>query len=259
MKRLSGVCLAVFLCGTVATASPLPDSCDKQEILADSVSFRDGLKDPFEPFNRSVLYLNQLVDGLFLKPLSYVYKGVVPRPLRRGVGNVLSNVATPLSALNFAVQGEGKKAGVQLGRFLCNTVFGVLGIFDMASPMGLKKEETDFDKTLAKAGVPSGPYLMLPLLGPSTPRDALGRLAALVADPFNRLAIHEGHRSLIYTRTGIQMIHTRSQNIKLLETLEADPQHMYEDMRTIYSEMVKVKEGKTNPVYRGPKPTDSWN
>lgn len=259
MRRLSGVCLAVLGYGAIATASPLPDSCDKQAILPDSVAFRDGLKDPFEPFNRSVLYLNRLVDGLFLKPLSHVYKGVVPSPLRTGVGNVLSNVAAPLSALNFTAQGEGKKAGVQLGRFLCNTVFGIFGLFDVAGAMGLKKEETDFDKTLANAGVPSGPYLMLPLLGPSTPRDALGHLAALVADPFNRFAIHEGHRGLIYARTGVQVVHTRSQNIKLLETLEADPQHMYEDMRTIYSEIVKVKEGGRTPVYNGPKPTDSWN
>ncbi|MBN9564831.1 MAG: VacJ family lipoprotein [Alphaproteobacteria bacterium] len=259
MKTAVALLLVNLLCFIEAGARPLPDSFDKKAILTEAqVGERQGLRDPFEPVNRSILYFNRLADGLVIKPLGLFYRNAVPSPIRQGVGNFLGNLTTPIEALNHTLQGQGKKAGKQFFRFILNTVIGICGIFDPATHMGFKKDETDFDTTFAKAGIPSGPYLMLPLLGPSTPRHALGRVLSLVLDPFNRIAIYNDQRNFVYYRSGIQIVHTRSEHHKLLETLEADPTYMYETMRSVYSEMVRAKENRGDKPYSGPKPSDSW-
>ena len=256
---------ALMLCGLLAACTyvhafameerppptALPGSASTPE--------NQNLADPFEPMNRSILCVNRVIDGLFLKPIAVAYRGVMPAPARAGVSNVLQNLATPLVSLNMAFQGEGKKAGQQLGRFLINTTVGIGGLFDVAKQVGLPREDTDFDHTMAKAGVPSGPYLVLPILGPSTPRALAGRVAQVVADPFNRLMIHEGHRSYMYLRAGVQLISTRDQSGGLIEVLESDT-YMYETMRSVYSQVVRAKEGKQpSAAYQAPKPSDDWD
>jgi phospholipid-binding lipoprotein MlaA len=217
-----------------------------------------NLSDPFEPMNRGVLRFNRTIDGLILKPAATLYHAITPAPARAGVANALNNLAAPLVSVNLTFQGEGKKAGRQFGRFLINSTLGIGGLFDVAKTMGLSREDTDFDHTMAKAGVPSGPYIILPLLGPATPRAIVGRVAQVIADPFNRVMIHEGHRNYIYIRSGTQIISARDQSDALIEVLESDT-YMYETMRSIYSQVVRIKEGKQAPnEYQGPKPSDDW-
>ena len=258
MKAISALLLFLLFCIHEAGAKPLPDSIDKNEALSKTHQNDEStLSDPLEPFNRSILYLNRLADGLILKPLGQLYLATVPSPVRKGVGNFFSNLTTPIDALNHTFQGEGKKAGKQFFRFILNTTIGILGIFDPASSLGLKKDETDFDTTFAQAGVPSGPYIMLPLLGPSTPRNALSRGLNLLLDPFNRIAIYSGERNLIYYRSAAQMIHTRSENHTLLEILETDSR-VYETMRSVYTQKVRAKENRGDRPHTGPNPSDSW-
>ncbi|MEY3253406.1 MAG: hypothetical protein RL227_2379, partial [Pseudomonadota bacterium] len=141
--------------------------------------------DPWEGFNRKVFAFNEAVDEAVLRPVAETYRDTVPRPVRTGVANLLGNVGDLWSAANHFLQGKGQ-AGLEMGmRFLTNTLFGLGGLLDPASEMGLKRQSEDFGQTLGKWGVAPGPYLVLPLLGPSSLRDGIGRIPDMVASPSN--------------------------------------------------------------------------
>lgn len=130
--------------------------------------------DPLEPMNRGLYAVHETADKFVMKPIVTVYSTVVPRVVRVGVSNVFNNIDDAFSALNDLLQGKMDKAGDDLGRVVLNTGFGVGGIFDLASDAGIERGNEDFGQTLAVWGVGSGPYLFIPLLGPSNFRDATG-------------------------------------------------------------------------------------
>jgi phospholipid-binding lipoprotein MlaA len=132
--------------------------------------------DPWEPFNRNVWEVNEALDRALIKPFAQGYEFVVPQPLRTCIGNVLDTIRTVPTALNFLLQGNGDDFGAGMSRVLVNMTLGIAGCFDPASDFDIPKLYSDFGVTLGKWGAPSGPYFVLPLLGPSTVRDALGRL-----------------------------------------------------------------------------------
>ncbi len=139
--------------------------------------------DPFEGWNRKVHAFNETVDEAVLKPVAQGYRAAVPALVRRGVDNVLGNLYDVWSTANHFLQGKAG-SGLQMGmRVLTNTVFGIGGLLDPASEAGLTRRSEDFGQTLGRWGLPSGPYLVLPLLGPSTLRDTLGLLADRQASP----------------------------------------------------------------------------
>ncbi len=250
------LCCGSFLSCAFAQESSFPQP---QSTTPDAIEYEANLKnDPFEPINRCVLKFNRVVDGMVLKPLSTVYRTLLPSTARVGISNSLNNLKTPVIALNMGLQGKGRNATRALGRFLVNSTLGIGGLFDIASKMGLRGETTDFDQTMAKGGVPCGPYLVLPVLGPSTPRALAGHIMEVIIDPFNRVMIHEHRRNYIYDRVGIQVIATREQSQNLIDVLESDS-YMYETMRNLYMQKLKVNVDKpeTTP-YQGPKPSDSW-
>lgn len=127
--------------------------------------------DPWESFNRVVFRFNDTLDKYALKPVAKGYEWVMPKPLNDGVTNVFNNLGEPKNLVNNTLQGKFHHAGVDLARFLLNTTVGGLGAFDVATRMGLVRSDEDFGQTLGYWGVNSGPYLMLPLFGPSTVRD----------------------------------------------------------------------------------------
>ena len=132
-------------------------------------------KDPLEGMNRSVYGFNDAVDRAVLKPVAQGYTKVVPSPVRTGVNNFFGNLEDLGTGLNNILQGKVTDGASDLGRFAFNTVVGIIGLWDVATPMGLEKHYEDFGQTLGWWGVPSGPYLVLPLFGPSTLRDAPAR------------------------------------------------------------------------------------
>jgi phospholipid-binding lipoprotein MlaA len=132
-------------------------------------------RDPFERFNRSMFRFNDAIDRAALKPAARGYVRVVPRPVRTGINHFLTNLGYPRTIINDALQGKLGDSGRDTARLVVNTVLG-LGFFDPASKMGLDLHNEDFGQTLGKWGIHSGPYLMLPLFGPSTVRDGLGRV-----------------------------------------------------------------------------------
>ncbi len=141
-------------------------------------------KDPYEKFNRSVFAFNDAVDTHALKPVATAYKTVMPTFVQTGVNNFFSNLSDVWSGANNLMQGKGERGLSDITRVVINSTFGLGGLIDVASDAGLAKHNEDFGQTLGYWGVPSGPYIMLPLLGPSTLRDTAGLPVDIAADPW---------------------------------------------------------------------------
>jgi phospholipid-binding lipoprotein MlaA len=146
--------------------------------------------DPFEKTNRAIFGFNEALDTAVLTPVAKGYQAVVPELMRAGVTNFFGNFGDGWSAINNALQGKGEAAATMVARVATNTLFGIGGIFDVASDLGMERQSEDFGQTLGRWGMPAGPYVVWPLLGPSTARDTLGRPLDLAWSP--SLAINDG-------------------------------------------------------------------
>ncbi|RVT95210.1 VacJ family lipoprotein [Sphingomonas crocodyli] len=142
-------------------------------------------RDPLEGLNRGVWGFNRGADKVVIKPVTTVYRAVVPKPGRDGVRNFFNNVSEPFSFINNILQGKFDRAARNFGRFLVNTTAGVGGLFDVATRAKIQPAPEDFGQTLAAWGANGGPYLMLPLFGPSTLRDGVGTGVGWFADPYS--------------------------------------------------------------------------
>ena len=143
-------------------------------ILFSTSLYAEDINDPFEDINRVTFEFNESLDRNFLKPVAQTYSKA-PKPIKKGVTNFFNNLEEVETSVNQLLQGKPLKAINDLSRFVINTTVGIAGVFDFASKIGLERHEEDFDQTLALWGIPSGPYIMLPALGPSTVRDTLSR------------------------------------------------------------------------------------
>jgi phospholipid-binding lipoprotein MlaA len=153
-------------------AKPTVFSADR--VLQPGVTYSADIYDPWQGFNRRVYYFNAVVDKHFLLPASNAYKTVTPAPVRRSITNFFDNFLNLNTLLNSVLQLSPKKTAATTGRLVVNSTLGVLGLFDPATRMGIPQEQEDFGQTLGRWGVGPGPYLVLPLLGPSSLRDGLG-------------------------------------------------------------------------------------
>jgi phospholipid-binding lipoprotein MlaA len=133
--------------------------------------------DPLEPFNRAMYSFNDTLDRYVMNPVAKGYRAVLPSPVRKGVSNFFSNLREPAVMINSALQGKFSQAASDLGRFMINTTFGIYGLFDVATAIGIERHNEDFGQTLGTWGVGEGPYLVLPILGPSNIRDGVGLYA----------------------------------------------------------------------------------
>jgi phospholipid-binding lipoprotein MlaA len=150
---------------------------------------RHDPRDPLERVNRSVFRFNTAADHAVFRPAAKAWKAVVPPPVRTGLGNFVGNLAYPVTIVNDVLQGKFSDGGHDLTRLLVNTLFG-LGFFDPATHAGLERHDEDLGQTLGKWGVPAGPYLMIPLLGPSSLRDAPAKLVDEYASGRHYLTDH---------------------------------------------------------------------
>lgn len=140
-------------------------------------------RDPLEPLNRGIYQFNDAVDNAVVKPVATGYREILPQPVRTGVGNFFSNLDDVAVLLNDLLQFKFGQAASDFGRLVWNTTAGILGILDVATPMDMPKHNEDFGQTLGRWGVGNGPYLVLPLLGPSNLRDAVGLVVDYKVDP----------------------------------------------------------------------------
>ena len=174
-------------------------------------------KDPFEGFNRAMYSFNSGVDTVLTKPLAKAYDAITPEPVQNCISNVFDNLRTPISALNNLLQGKVQDACSETARFLINTTVGLAGCFDVAKMAGLERKSEDFGQTLGKWGVPSGSYLVLPLLGPSNVRDAL----SLVSPTDKRLVIRGvDHIPTRNSALGLELVDTRTKLLGASAALE---------------------------------------
>ncbi|WP_244559373.1 MULTISPECIES: VacJ family lipoprotein [unclassified Azospirillum] len=205
--------------------------------------------DPLEGFNRAVFWFNDGVDTVLIRPLAVAYKAVVPAPARTGVRNVMRNLRSPLDFANQLLQGDVGGAGTVLGRFVINTTVGLGGLIDVAAENGLDYEYESLDQTLAVWGVPEGPYLVLPLLGPSSVRDAVGLSGEAYADPVTNWAQNTDRDWIVYTRTGLVGLDTRAELLEPLDDLKRNSLDYYAAMRSLYRQRRDglIRDGAPDP------------
>ncbi|WGF89071.1 MlaA family lipoprotein [Marinivivus vitaminiproducens] len=190
--------------------------------------------DPIEPVNRAVFEFNQVIDGMFVEPAAIMYRDFIPTPARDRVRDFLDNLRQPFFMVNHLLQGEGGAALDTFGRFMTNTMLGGAGLFDVASAGGMPATDwQDYGITLGKWGVPDGPYLMLPLLGPSNPRDLTGTVTEfLVGDPlFVALGAPLGAS---IGRTAAETVDFREQNLEQINSLKESTFDLYATLRSAY-------------------------
>jgi phospholipid-binding lipoprotein MlaA len=144
--------------------------------------------DPFEAINRPIYKFNDVTDRYLLRPLGQGYNAILPQTARKGVGNFYDNLTYPVTIVSGLFQGKLAQAGSDTMRFLLNSTFGVFGFMDVASRGGLERHDEDFGQTFAKWGIPQGPYIVIPLLGPSTVRDGIGIFANVQVNPLVQMS-----------------------------------------------------------------------
>jgi phospholipid-binding lipoprotein MlaA len=235
---------AVFLAAAVLLAGCATPPKNDPDALA---AYKEN-NDPLEPMNRYFFELNFALDELVLKPLASWYNLLLPTPVERSVHNVLVNLDAPLVLGNDLLQGNGKRAGVTFKRFLVNSTLGVGGLFDVASKFGLKYHDTDFGVTFGVWGIKEGPYLVLPLLGPSNPRDGVGLGVTSVADPWFYVFQSIGVRYVAYIRAGVEIIDIRARNLETLDQIRKGAIDYYATMRSLYRQHRndQIKSGRTD-------------
>lgn len=196
-------------------------------------------EDPWEGFNRPIFRFNDTLDTYALKPIAQGYRAVTPQFLEDGVHNVFGNIGDVGNLANNLLQGKVHDAGVDTGRLIFNTTFGVLGFFDVAKHMGLQKSNEDFGQTLGVWGLESGPYLVIPFLGPSTVRDAAGR----VPDGFLTPYPYIDHVPTRNVTRGVQVVDTRASLLQAERLISGDK---YIFIRNAYlqSREFKIKDGQ---------------
>lgn len=203
--------------------------------------------DPLEPVNRAVYNINEGADILVIRPVAEIYRGTVPDPIRTAVRNFLQNLAAPLVIANELLQGDFLGAQTAFERMLVNTTIGMGGFVDIAG-MYLDKPflYEDFGQTLAVWGVPSGPYLVLPILGPSNFRDAGGRVVDFLGDPVN---IAADSNTVSYGRSITGGIDTRAGLIEPIDDIRRNSLDPYATIRSLYFQrrQAEIRDGELSP------------
>ena len=223
-RRISGMAALVLACG-VAQAQ---------------------VYDPLEPVNRVIFTVNDTLDRAIVRPVAQVYVDVVPRLVRNGVSNVFGNISDAFSAVNNLLQGKREALGTDLGRVLVNSTFGIGGIFDIASEGNIEKHDEDFGQTLGYWGMGPGPYLVLPILGPSNVRDTAGLIVQGYLDPVNQVTPPENQWELIVLRA----LDTRARLLGTEDLVQGAALDKYTFIRSAYTQR------RRSQVYDGKPPKD---
>lgn len=203
--------------------------------------------DPLESFNRGSFSFNLALDRYLLEPVAKGYRFVTPSFVRTGVTNFLYNLKTPVVVANDLLQGEPRRATESVGRFMFNTILGVGGLVDVGGLLGMPERHfEDFGQTLAVYGVGSGPYIMVPLLGPSNPRDLVGTVVDFAFDPLTFIA----PTSVSLGRRGASIVSFREANIETIDELQRTSLDFYAATRTLAQQLrdTEIRNGAAAPL-----------
>ncbi len=233
--RRSGLLALAFSGLLLTSACVLPNTPEKKAQIEET-------NDPFEPTNRYLFEVNRFLDEFVFKPTAAWYQAALPQPAQDTVQRFLANMRLPWTAINDLFQGNGHRAYVAAARFTINTTVGVAGLFDVATKWGFPQHDEDLGQTFGAWGVGEGPYLMLPIFGPSNVRDAIGLAGDFFLDPVNIVVTdkppgsgNEGRLTWFPTAHGaVEGIDLRARNMQVLSDLEKQSIDFYATIRSVY-------------------------
>ena len=244
MKKI--LIISIFLLSQLLTFNVFAGSDGTLEIKNKTKESASEVKDCFETINRGIFAFNQGLDKIFFKPVAKGYR-YLPKPIRSGTSNALSNLSNVITVPNNILQGQVKKAGINALRFSINSTLGIAGIFDVASYYGLNKlDKEDYGQTLGTWGVKEGCYFVLPVLGPTTIRDSLGSIANFSGgDAWYNVTVSNNTKyfedsDYYYSRltAGVDF---RAKNFKAFDSLEKNSLDLYASVRSLYLQDRKRK------------------
>jgi len=201
-----------------------------------AATYEEDFNDPLEDTNRKIFEFNQVVDRNVLVPAAKAYRTALPDPVRDSLRDFLKNLREPLVFVNDSLQGEFGRAGTTVARFVINSTIGMGGVVDVAGRWGIPSHEDDLGLTLGVWGIPEGPYLVVPVLGPSSPRDLGGQVAEGFGDPWNILVTGNpwNLRWIPFVRGAVSGIDQRSRFIETLADIERTSLDYYATIRSLY-------------------------
>jgi phospholipid-binding lipoprotein MlaA len=219
-------------------ATPPSDPAERAQFIHNN--------DPLEPLNRQTFALNQFLDRMLFKPAAQTYLAVVPGDARTAVHHMLDNMKEPTLAFNNLLQGDFKRAGISVGRLLVNSTIGFGGMVDVMTLSGVERQPADFGQTMYVWGISSGPYLILPILGPTDARDAVGSAVDSYDDPFTILANEYGITELTTSRFIVGGVEERAKVMDELDDLEKNSVDFYAQMRSLWQQHrdAELRHGK---------------
>lgn len=246
---LAALTLVAGVAGCASQPKPAADGWSENGDL--EIAEIDTENDPLELLNRFTFAFNLALDTMVFKPAAEAYRFFLPVQVRNSVRNALRNLRSPLILINDVLQGEIERAETTLVRFLVNSTAGFLGLFDVAADMGYPYHNEDFGQTLGAHGVGEGFYLVLPILGPSSPRDGIGMLVDFYLDPVVYAAEAADIEDFLLVRTAVEGIDTRSRNIETIDDLRRDSIDFYARVRSLY------RQSRANDINNGAAPADT--
>ncbi len=218
--------LVSALLGGCATAPPKADTANYQ-------AYKE-VNDPLEPTNRVFYTVNDKLDHYVMRPIAKGYVHITTPGIRNHVGDFVTNIGEPAELLNFMFEGKSRLAGTSLVRFVVNSTVGIGGIFDPAASLGYQETGTDFALTLQSWGVPAGPYLYLPVFGPSGARDVWNIPFEYFATPMEAAPASHALTYFNYSETALHLVNTRAQYIQPIDQIEATALDPYATFRSLY-------------------------
>jgi phospholipid-binding lipoprotein MlaA len=223
-SSLLGTCIVMAVAGILGGCTTPPGEDPKNVVY-------NEVQDPLEPLNRYFFDVNNALDAVALKPAAHIYRDAVPDGVRDSVSNFLTNISQPIYFINNIAQGDIDGAGDNMGAFFTNTFLGVGGLFDVAQ---IDTDDEDLGQTMAVWGIPEGPYLVLPVLGPNTTREAAGIVGELFIDPANLVAANNDISNFTLYRAGGNVLDFRSKSLESLDEIEKNSIDFYAAVRSLY-------------------------
>ncbi|MBC8337569.1 MAG: VacJ family lipoprotein [Rhodospirillales bacterium] len=281
IRSLSRHCAILMLALSVAFVAPAPSFAGQQEF---SVSYdlsvvnggdvgvpgeateiasnqnNEDVNDPLEPINRVIFEFNELLQDAFFRPVAKFYNEIVNVTVRQAISNFLDNLSAPVVFVNDLLQGELDRAITTLGRAMINTTFGIIGIADVASEVGIEEHEEDFGQTMAVHGVGEGFYLVLPIFGPSNPRDAIGKMFVdSYFDPVGLWIDNTSQTGLSYALTGAKGIDEYAGIVDELDQVKKTSVDYYAAVRSLYRQKRKAEISNGSELELPPIPDLSYD
>ena len=215
----------------------------------DGANLGGGLYDPAENVNRATFEFNNKLDEAIGEPVAVAYREALPRGVRDGIRNFADNLNSPVVFINNLLQGEFGRAQVTLARFVVNSTAGIGGVADVATKAGLPGRRADFGETLAVWGVGSGPYLVVPFLGPSTTRHFVGRVADVAVNPIGYLLATTDYAWVGLVERTVEIIDQRERLIEAVDGLKKTSLDFYAAARSSYwqARLAEIHNGRILP------------